>query len=220
MNIVKKHNRRVCARAIADGSKERHQPGYKKEDRASPTVATDSIMITATIDAHKCRKVATTNIPGAFLHAYNNKDTFMLLCGRLTKLMVQVSPALYRKYVIYGKNNIPLFYVKLSKAICGLLKSSLLFYRKFVDDLKKYIWPFIINPYDPCVANATIAGHQITLTWHVDNLKFCTLIPSKSPNSVNTLPSCTAMASWSPEVKSTTSLVWTCILALTELSRC
>jgi hypothetical protein len=88
-------------------------------------------MITATIDAHKCRNVATVDIPRAFLHAYNNKDTFMLLRGHLAKLMVQVDPALYHKYIIYGKINKPLLYVKLSKAIYGLLKSALLFYNIF-----------------------------------------------------------------------------------------
>jgi hypothetical protein len=69
----------------------------------SPCITMDSIMITATIDAHKRQDVATVNIPGTFLHAYNNKDTIMLLCERLTKLMVQVDPAHYRKYAIYEK---------------------------------------------------------------------------------------------------------------------
>jgi hypothetical protein len=54
MNTGKKGDRLVHARAVADGSKEWHQPGYKKEDVASPTIATDSIMITATIHVHEC----------------------------------------------------------------------------------------------------------------------------------------------------------------------
>jgi hypothetical protein len=53
MNIVEKRDGRVCAQAVTDGSKERTQPGYKKEDGASPTIATNSIMITAAIDAHE-----------------------------------------------------------------------------------------------------------------------------------------------------------------------
>ncbi len=57
------------------------------------------------------------------------------------------------------------------KAIYGLLKSAVLFYWKFVEDLKSYSSPFIIILYDPCVANATIAGTQMTVTWHVDGLK-------------------------------------------------
>jgi hypothetical protein len=42
MNIVEKCNGRVRAREVTDGSKERTQPGYKKEDGVSPTVATNS----------------------------------------------------------------------------------------------------------------------------------------------------------------------------------
>ena len=51
-------------------------------------VATDSIMITAAIDAHKQCNIATIDLPGAFLNAYNDKKTIMLLKGHLTKLMV------------------------------------------------------------------------------------------------------------------------------------
>ena len=177
MNIVEKRDGRVQARACADGSKERRQTRYKKEDGASPTVATDSIMITATIDAHERRDVATIDIPGAFFNAYNNKETFMLLRGRLAELMVQVDPNLYRKYIIYNKNDQALLYVKLSKAIYGLLKSALLFYKKIVADLQNYETPFVINPYDPCVANATINGKQMTITWHVDDLKVSHIDP-------------------------------------------
>jgi hypothetical protein len=130
MNIVKKRDGRVRARACADSSKERRQTGYKKEDSASPTVATDSIMITATINAHERRDVSTIDIPGAFLNAYNDKETFMLPRVCRAELMFQVDPNLYRKYIIYNKNDQALLYVKLSKAIYGLLKSALLFYQK------------------------------------------------------------------------------------------
>ena len=30
---------------------------------------------------------------------------------------------------------------------------------------------FEVNPYDPCVGNNTINGSQMTVTWHVDDLK-------------------------------------------------
>jgi hypothetical protein len=160
MNIIEKWDGCICTCACANGSKECQEPGYKKGDGASPTVATNSIMITATIDDHERRNVATVDIPGAFLHVYNGKDTFMLLCICLAELMVQVNPALYRKCVIYGKNNKPHLYVKLSKAIYVLLKSALLFYKNFVADLKNYASQFVINPYEPCIANVTIGSLQ------------------------------------------------------------
>jgi len=30
---------------------------------------------------------------------------------------------------------------------------------------------FVLNPYDPCVANKGVRGKQLTIVWHVDNLK-------------------------------------------------
>jgi hypothetical protein len=85
-------------------------------------------LISATTDSHEGRDVATINISGALLNAYNDKETIMLMKGRLAKLMVQVNPQLYHKYVIHDSKNQPLLYVKLTKAIYGLLKSAFLFY--------------------------------------------------------------------------------------------
>ena len=62
-----------------------------------------------------------------------------------------------------------MLYVKLSKALYGLLQSTLLFYRKFRADLE--VFGFVVNPYDPCVANKMINGSQMTVIWHVDDLK-------------------------------------------------
>jgi hypothetical protein len=73
----------------------------------------------------------------------------MLLKGRLAELMVQVDPQLYCKYIIHDKKNQPLLYLKLTKSIYRLPRSALLFYQKFVQDLKSYAYPFFINPYDP-----------------------------------------------------------------------
>ena len=62
MNIVRKQDSRVKAWEVTDGSKERTLPGYKEEDGASLSVATDSIMITAAIKSHKRSDIATINI--------------------------------------------------------------------------------------------------------------------------------------------------------------
>jgi hypothetical protein len=47
--------------------------------------------------------------------------------------------------------------------------ASLLYYRKFVKSLTDI--DFIINPYDPCVANKIIEGKQMTICVHVDDCK-------------------------------------------------
>ena len=55
------------------------------------------------------------------------------------------------------------------KALYGLLKSVLLFYNNLVKDLEDC--GLNINPYNPCVANVIINGKQMTVAWHVDDLK-------------------------------------------------
>ena len=50
-----------------------------------------------------------------------------------------------------------------------MLQSALLFYKKFRKDLEEY--GFIFNPYDMCVANKMVNGKQLTVTFHVDNVK-------------------------------------------------
>ena len=62
-----------------------------------------------------------------------------------------------------------MLYVKTSKALYGMLKSALWFYKKLKADLEAY--GFVINPYGPCVANTMSNGKQMTVMWHVDDLK-------------------------------------------------
>ena len=50
-----------------------------------------------------------------------------------------------------------------------LLSIALLFYRNLVKDIETY--GFQINPYDPCVANKMINKKQMTVVWHMDDLK-------------------------------------------------
>ena len=108
-------------------------------------------------------------LPNAFLNADNNEQTLMVLKGKLAELMVQIDPQLYRKYIITSSKGKPMLYVCLSKALYGLLQSALLFYRKLRSELEDH--GFIVSPYNPCVANKMINGKQMTVTWHVDDLK-------------------------------------------------
>jgi hypothetical protein len=59
--------------------------------------------------------------------------------------------------------------VKMQKAMYGMMRASLLFYLKLVDEL--IADGFELNPYDPCVANKMVDGKQMTVCWHVDDLK-------------------------------------------------
>ena len=41
------------------------------------------------------------------------------------------------------------------------------------------------NPYDICVANRTINGHQQTVTWHVDDVKASHISPEVNKEFFN-----------------------------------
>ena len=93
----------------------------------------------------------------------------MLLRGKLAEMMVRIDPALYRQYITYSAKGIPMLYGRLNKALYGMLQAALLFYKR----LRRWLEDsgFKVNSYDPCVANKMIDGSQITICWHVDDLK-------------------------------------------------
>ena len=95
MFIVEKRNGNIKARKCAVGSKQWTFPGYVKAEWASPTVSTDGVIITSTIEAHQGRAIAVADLPNAFLNTENNEQTLMLLKGKLAELMVQIDPQLY-----------------------------------------------------------------------------------------------------------------------------
>jgi hypothetical protein len=99
-----------------------------------------------------------------------DKEVIMVLKGDLAEMMIQVVPEVYRKYVAADKKGNKILYVKLQKALYGLMRASLLFYQKLRKELEAY--GFEVNPYDHCIANKeTDAGKQLTVVWHMDNLK-------------------------------------------------
>jgi hypothetical protein len=75
------------------------------------------VFMTSTIDASENREVVTINIPGAFLHATNKDYAVMQMNGTLAKLMAQMDPKLYRKYLVdkKGKKVLYLRYRRRSK---------------------------------------------------------------------------------------------------------
>ncbi len=73
-----------------------------------------------------------------------DEDVLMVLKGKLAEMMVQIAPQVYRKYVTVDRKGTPILYVKLQKALYGLMQASLLFYRKLRKEMEQY--GFMINP--------------------------------------------------------------------------
>ena len=71
-------------------------------------------------------------------------------------------------FVVY-ENGKQVLYVRLIKAIYGCVKSALLWYELFSSTLQQM--GFVLNPYDPCIANCQIEGTQCTIGWYVDDTK-------------------------------------------------
>ena len=99
------------ARGCADGSKQRNEPGYKKENATLPTVHKDSTFITCAIDAKENRDVMVVDLPGAFPHALRRagatkKQLLMVLRGPLTETMALLNPTLYRPFITHDKNGV------------------------------------------------------------------------------------------------------------------
>ena len=125
--------------------------------------------MTSLIEAYEERAVAIFDIPGAFLHADIEEDVIMVLEGPLADMMVQFDPSLYSNYITTNLKGKPLLHVKMCRALYGMLISALLFYRKLEKYLEEY--GFGIKLYEPCVANKMVNGSQMTVVWHVDDLK-------------------------------------------------
>ena len=92
----------------------------------------------------------------------------MTLRGKIAELMVASAPEVYRDFVTVDRGGKKVLFVKLKKALYGLVKSALLFYRKLWGDLASQ--GFEVNAYDPCVCNKMVNGKQMTICWYVDDL--------------------------------------------------
>ena len=104
-----------------------------------------------------------------YLHAElpATKRVLLKLNGTFVDIMCKVNPQ-YLKYVSY-ENGKKVLYLKILKAIYGMIESALLWYELYSTMLVKM--GFKINPYNKCVANKIIDGTQCTICWYVDDNK-------------------------------------------------
>ena len=162
----------------AYGIKQRRDGSYNKHDYASPICANNIVINASALEAREGCDVVIVDIPGAYLHTYVDKHVkqiiIMLFKGKLVDIMVMVDLKLYRKYVTYDSKGNAMLCVEMKKALYALLQSALLFCRK----LRKYLeaYGFVINTYDPCVANSIIESHQMTMTYQIN--KFSSYLSS------------------------------------------
>ena len=160
----------IKGRGCADSRKQRLFTN--KDDVSFPTVVTKALLLTCVVNAMEGRDVAVVDIPRAFMQSkmegIKGETTYMKLEGRTVNILNSLNPKLYEKHIEYegGKK---IIYVKLQKALYGTLQASLLFWKNLTKTLKDS--GFEINLYDWCVANKIVNSKQLTVVWHVNDLK-------------------------------------------------
>ena len=168
--LAEKRDGTIKGRMCANGSTQREY--IPKEAASSPTVAKESVLITGVVEAKQRRDVMTLDIPNAFVQTdvpdKDGEKIIMKIRGSLVDILLEIDEEKYKDFIIYrGKEK--LLYVKMLKALYGMLMASILYYKKFRRDIEAI--GYKVNPYDICVANKMINGKQHTLTWHVDDVK-------------------------------------------------
>ena len=177
--LTRKRDGTVKGRACADGQKQRIWMG--KKDTRSPTVSTEALFYLLMIDAYEERDVATLDLPGHFLQTPMEGRLILRIDGELALGLILLEPSRWQRHLqkIRGRDVI---FVKCSKAIYGTLNAALLSYNKLIGHLRDD-WGFTANPYDVCVWNKIVDGNQLTVAFHVDDIK----ISHKNPRVVDSI---------------------------------
>ena len=103
-----------------------------------------------------------------YIESKDGDRVMIKLKGPIVEMLVAMPPDIYQFFVVY-KGDVKRNYGQVLKALYGMLQIPLLFYSNEKRDLENI--GFVINLYDPCVADRFIRGKQHTMLWHVDDLK-------------------------------------------------
>jgi len=151
-----------------------------RDDISSPTVSTESTLITSvTLYAKECRDVGSCNIPNAFVQTKmdptdKHGDRIIM---KIRGVMVDILCELYNVYNDFIEGQDKVLYTHVTMALYGHLESVMLFYKKLVKGLQNYSFEF--NHDDPCVVNKIVEGKQMTVRKHVDDLKVIQVNPKE-----------------------------------------
>ena len=140
-----------------------------KEESSSPTISTETVFLMAVINTWENRKVAVLDVPGAFMQVDMDELVYVRFQGEMVDKLLEIDHDLYASYVSM-ENGEKVMYVELLKTLYRTLQAARLFWEKLQTKLVNE-WGFMPNQYDSCVVNKMVDGKQLTMAWHVDNLK-------------------------------------------------
>jgi hypothetical protein len=171
MFLKEKKTGTIKGRTVAGGNN-KQRDFISKEEASSPTVATEAVLLSCIIDADEGRDVPVIDIPNAFIQTRveDEKDMAIIkIRGILVDMLLDIAPDVYKPYVSTDRKGTKQLIVQCLNVMYGTMMASLLYYRKFSKSLTSIGFEF--NPYDPCVANKKVHGHQMTICFHVDECK-------------------------------------------------
>ena len=175
MFLKRKRSGKIKARGCADGRPQREY--ITKLESSAPTVKIHALFVSCLIDAVEGRRVAITDIPGAFLSADwppSAPPCYLRFEGVMVDMICELVPE-YKELIRYSGKRDKFgrrkrwLVGKVTKAIYGTLLGAILFYNKLKGELIKM--DFEMNDYDECTFNKMVNGTQITIQFHVDDLK-------------------------------------------------
>lgn len=157
MFVKRKRNGKLKSRFCVDG---RPQKVYGNGDHSSPTAATTSIFLSATIDAYEKRHVKVVDIEGAYLKVNMTEDVYVTIDETLSAILANMMPA-WAPLLARDRRLL----VKLDKALYGCVQSAKLFYNSVAMTLKGM--GFVPNPYDQCVCSTRHEGASSARWWYM-----------------------------------------------------
>ncbi len=105
-------------RKVAGGNKQRDF--ISKENASSPTVATESVLLTSLVDVQENRDAAIVDIPNAFIQTVvedNEDKVIMRIRGHMVDVLMKLAPKVYGPYVLTNKQGRKQLLVKCLNAI-------------------------------------------------------------------------------------------------------
>ena len=170
MLLTRKKSGEINGRLVYNGKGTRSW--ISREDKSSPTILNESLMLTCAINPFEKCNIMTLNIPNAYIQAEvppqeKGERIVMKIRGKLVDWLCQVDSTAYLPFVVIEKS-VRVLYLLVTRAIYDMLQVGLLWYRKLRCDLEGQ--GFVFNLYNPCVANRMIKECQHTVRLHVDDV--------------------------------------------------
>ena len=137
-----------------------------KEEVSSPTVATESLLLSGVIDAKENHNTITLDTLNAFVQrgmpeSINHKQVILKIHWALVGMLCEIVLEVYEDFLTYDNNNNKIFCVNILKLHYRMLKESIDYYQKFAGDMSEIRHE--LNPNTPCVVNKTINTKKQTL---------------------------------------------------------